>query len=126
VASYAASGGWAAPGEVMKCFAADQLPVLTAMAQEFAIYDNWHASMPGPTWPNRMFVHAASSGGLDHSPTNQEIVGWETLGGFQFKAGSIFDALKKNKRVLSALRGRRLPHGGGAQGNQLVRHSPLQ
>jgi phospholipase C len=42
-----------------------------------------------------MFVHAASSGGLDHSPTTEEIVEWETIGGFQFKAGSIFDALKK-------------------------------
>jgi phospholipase C len=95
VASYVASGGSAAPGEVMKCFAPDQLPVLFALAQEFAICDNWHASLPGPTWPNRMFIHAASSGGLDHSPSNQEIVGWETLGGFQFKAGSIFDALKR-------------------------------
>jgi phospholipase C len=95
VASYAASGGSAAPGEVLKCFAPEQLPVLTALAQEFAICDNWHASMPGPTWPNRMFVHSGSSGGLDHSPTNQEIVRWETVGGFQFKAGSIFDALKK-------------------------------
>jgi phospholipase C len=95
VASYAASGGNAAPGEVMKCFAPGQLPVLAALAQEFAVCDNWHASMPGPTWPNRMFAHAGSSGGLDHSPTNQEIVAWETIGGFQFKAGSIFDALKK-------------------------------
>jgi len=95
VASYAAGGGNSAPGDVLKCFAPEQLPVLTALAQEFAICDNWHASMPGPTWPNRMFVHAGSSGGLDHSPTNQEIVGWETVGGFQFKAGSIFDALKQ-------------------------------
>jgi phospholipase C len=79
----------------MKCFAPEQLPVLVALAQEFAVCDNWHASMPGPTWPNRMFVHAASSGGLDHSPTTEEIVEWETIGGFQFKAGSIFDALKK-------------------------------
>src|SRR5579863_3333454 len=95
VASYAASGGSAAPGGVLKCFAPEQLPVLMALAEEFAVCDNWHASMPGPTWPNRMFVHAGSSGGLDHSPTNQEIVGWETTGGFQFKAGSIFDALKQ-------------------------------
>lgn len=94
VASYVASGGAAAPGEVMKCFAPEQLPVLVALAEEFAICDNWHASMPGPTWPNRMFVHAASSGGLDHSPSSQEILEWETIGGFQFKAGSIFDALK--------------------------------
>jgi phospholipase C len=95
VASYVASGGAANTGEVMKCFAPEQLPVLIALAQEFAVCDNWHASMPGPTWPNRMFVHAASSGGLDHSPTTEEIVEWETIGGFQFKAGSIFDALKK-------------------------------
>jgi phospholipase C len=95
VASYGASSDAADPGEVMKCFAPEQLPVLVALAQEFAVCDNWQASMPGPTWPNRMFVHAASSGGLDHSPTTQEIVEWETIGGFQFKAGSIFDALKK-------------------------------
>lgn len=95
VASYVASGGSSAPGEVLKCFAPAQLPVLMALAQEFAICDNWHASMPGPTWPNRMFVHAGSSGGLDHSPTNQEIVAWETIGGFEFTAGTIFDALKK-------------------------------
>ena len=95
VASYVASGGAADPGEVMKCFAPEQLPVLIALAQEFTVCDNWHASMPGPTWPNRMFGHAASSGGLDHSPTTEEIVEWETIGGFQFKSGSIFDALKK-------------------------------
>jgi phospholipase C len=95
VASYVTSGGSAAPGEILKCFAPEQVPVLTALAEEFAICDNWHASMPGPTWPNRMFVHAGSSGGLDHSPTNQEIVEWETIGGFQFKAGTILDALEK-------------------------------
>src|ERR1700739_3601262 len=95
VASYAASGGSAVPGEILKCFAPEHLPVLMALAEEFAICDNWHASMPGPTWPNRMFVHAGSTGGLDHSPTNQEIVEWETIGGFQFKAGTTFDALKK-------------------------------
>jgi phospholipase C len=95
VASYVASGGAVDPGKVMECFAPEQLPILVALAQEFAVCDNWHASMPGPTWPNRMFVHAASSGGLDHSPTTEEIAEWETIGGFQFKAGSIFDALKK-------------------------------
>ena len=60
-------------GEVLKCYAPDQLPVLNALAREFAICDNWYAPMPGPTWPNRMFVHAASSAGLDHSPTTAEI-----------------------------------------------------
>src|SRR5580698_4555300 len=95
VASYVASGG-SNPGEVMECYQPEQLPVLNALASEFVVCDNWHASMPGPTWPNRMFVHAASSGGLDHSPSTDEIVEWETIGGFFFKNGTIFDALKNN------------------------------
>ncbi len=94
VASYAASGGNQAPGEVMKCFAPEQLPVLYALAREFAVCDNWHASMPGPTWPNRMFVHAGSSGGLDHSPSMAEIVEWEAGPGYDFLNHTIFDLLK--------------------------------
>jgi phospholipase C len=42
-----------------------------------------------------MFIHAASAGGLDHSPTTAEIVLWETIDGFQFPNGTIFDALQK-------------------------------
>ncbi len=61
VASYVASGGGANPGEIMKCYDPGQLPVLNALATEFVVCDNWYGSMPGPTWPNRMFVHAASS-----------------------------------------------------------------
>jgi phospholipase C len=89
----------ASPGEVMKCYTPDQLPVLTALAKEFVVCDNWFASLPGPTWPNRMFAHAGSSGGLDHSPSSEEIVEWELgpFGGFEFKHGSIFHALKKAK-----------------------------
>ena len=82
------------PGEIMKCYSVDQLPVLAALAKEFAVCDNWHASMPGPTWPNRMFVHAASSGGLDHSPTMAEIALWETAAGFSFPKGDIFGRIK--------------------------------
>jgi phospholipase C len=94
VASYAATGGQDRPGEIMKCFSPTSLPVLNALAQEFVVCDNWHASMPGATWPNRMFVHAASSGGLDHSPTTAEIVLWEALNGFSFQNGAIYDAMK--------------------------------
>jgi phospholipase C len=94
-ASYVASGG-NDPGEIMKCYRPEQLPVLNALASEFTVCDNWHASMPGPTWPNRMFVHAASSAGLDHSPETDEIVEWETVDGLLFKNGTIFDSLEKN------------------------------
>lgn len=104
VESYAASGGANAPGTVMNCYAPAQLPILHALAAEFVVCDNWHASMPGPTWPNRMFVHAASSGGLDHSPSIAEIAEWEAIAGFQFKNGTIFDALQ-NKGIKRRLYG---------------------
>ena len=95
VASYAEACGKAHQprdvAEIMKCYSPDQLPVLNALAQEFAICDRWHASMPGPTWPNRMFVHAGSSAGLDHSPTTAEIALWESAFGFSFPNGDIFD-----------------------------------
>jgi phospholipase C len=82
-------------GEILSCFAPEQLPILNALAREFAVCDNWHASMPGPTWPNRLFSVAASSDGLDHSPTTAEILTWETVDGIEFKNGTIFDALKR-------------------------------
>jgi phospholipase C len=80
-------------GDIMRCLSPEQLPVLNALAREFAVCDNWHASMPGPTWPNRFFAHAGSSGGLDHSPTNEEMITWETVHGFEFPNGTVFDAL---------------------------------
>ena len=94
VASWVASGGQDRPAEIMKCFSPTSLPVLNALAKEFVVCDNWYAPMPGPTWPNRLFVHAASAGGLDHSPTTAEIVLWEALNGFSFQNGTIYDAMK--------------------------------
>lgn len=84
-------------GQIMQGFTADMLPVLNALARSFAVCDSWFSSIPGPTWPNRFFVCAASSGGLDHSPSISEILEWETWAGFSFPHGTIFDALGKAK-----------------------------
>jgi phospholipase C len=81
------------PERVMHCFTADQLPVLTTLAREFAICDNWFSSLPGPTWPNRFFLVAASSGGLDDSPDKLDIVTATTIEGYRFSNGNIFDLL---------------------------------
>lgn len=43
-----------------------------------------------------MFVHAASSAGLDDSPSDLEIA-WEQIAGFEFGAGTIFGALDRAK-----------------------------
>jgi len=76
VADYLAQGVSAAnAGRVMKCFSPRSLPVLTALAREFALCDHWYSSMPGPTWPNRLFVHCATSGGFtDNTARNYGMV----------------------------------------------------
>jgi len=82
-------------GDVMACFAtATQLPVLYQLATEFALCDQWHSSLPGLTWPNRFFVHGASSSGMDANPSNTQIGEWQ-VDGFRYPNGSIYDALSK-------------------------------
>lgn len=81
------------PGEIMKCYAPEQLPVITMLAREFAVCDHWFSSMPGPTWPNRFFIHAASSGGLDHSPTTVNVASSLLFNGYKFDNGTIYDQL---------------------------------
>lgn len=83
-------------GDIMACFdTPTQLPVIYQLATEFAICDAWYASMPGPTWPNRFFVHGASSSGMDRSPNFKEEAEWLTVDGFTYSNGSIFQALDK-------------------------------
>ncbi|MDQ2914429.1 MAG: hypothetical protein M3T56_14385 [Chloroflexota bacterium] len=48
--------------QVMRCLdPARQAPMLAQLAREFAVCDNWFSSVPGETWPNRNFAHAATS-----------------------------------------------------------------
>ncbi|MEA2401164.1 MAG: phospholipase [Thermoleophilaceae bacterium] len=52
---------------IMGCHTAEQLPVLTTLAREFAVCSQWFCSVPSETWPNRLFVHGAQSEGLLHN-----------------------------------------------------------
>lgn len=88
--------GSATPERIMKCFTEKELPVMHALAREFAICDNWFSSLPGPTFPNRFFIHAATSGGLDDSPSPLDLVAATTADGFRFANGNIFDAMDDN------------------------------
>ena len=82
------------PCLVMKGFSSDQVPVISALAREFAVCDRWFSALPGPTWPNRFFWHAASSAGLDASPSFGRTVSAATfVNGFAFSNGTIYDAL---------------------------------
>jgi phospholipase C len=46
---------------VMLCQDPAQVPVLSRLALDFAVCDQWFCSVPGETWPNRNFLHAATS-----------------------------------------------------------------
>ncbi|MDQ3822913.1 MAG: hypothetical protein M3321_06705 [Actinomycetota bacterium] len=95
VQSYADKGS-PTPERVMKCFTPEQLPVLNALATEFAVCDRWFSSLPGPTFPNRFFALAGTSGGLDDSPSKTDIVVAATVEGFRFQNGNIFDLLDQH------------------------------
>jgi phospholipase C len=54
-------------GEVMASFAPGALPATNALADHFCLCTHWHAEVPGPTQPNRLYMHAATSMGLTHN-----------------------------------------------------------
>lgn len=48
---------------IMSYFTPDKLPVLTTLATEFALFNGWFSSIPGPTICNRAFAHYGTSFG---------------------------------------------------------------
>jgi phospholipase C len=71
-------------GVPMTAFEHGQLPVLWQLAQEFCVCDQWYSEVPGPTQPNRLFVHAATAGGFVHNVWDQP-----------FTVQTVYDALDK-------------------------------
>lgn len=50
----------------------DSLPALHALARNFLVCDHWFSSMPGPTWPNRFFIHSGTCLGHIHMPSREQ------------------------------------------------------
>jgi phospholipase C len=48
---------------IMSYFTPDRLPVLTTLATQFAVFNGWFSSIPGPTICNRAFAHYGTSFG---------------------------------------------------------------
>jgi phospholipase C len=49
--------------KIMYYFAPDKLPVLHTLARNYAVFNGWFASIPGPTVCNRAFAHYGTSFG---------------------------------------------------------------
>lgn len=79
---------------IMHCFSPSQLPVLSTLAKNYTLCDHWFSSVPGPTWPNRFFAHAATSNGHIDSPAGLEAVKDE-LGFSTYGMHTIFESLEK-------------------------------
>ncbi len=54
------------PGDgrkIMWCWSPEKIPAMATLARSFALCTRWFCSVPGETWPNRQFAHAATSAG---------------------------------------------------------------
>ncbi len=63
---------------IMDCFPPEAVPVLSTLAREFAVSDEWFSSVPSATFSNRSFLHSAQSHGFVH---NQDFIKWHANDG---------------------------------------------
>lgn len=73
---------------VMKGFKPQSVPVYAALVKEFAVFDRWFSSIPGPTQPNRLFVYSATSQGSTSHVKRQLAIGYPQK--------TIFDSMHHN------------------------------
>ena len=77
--------------QVMQTMGADKMPVMNALADEFVLMDEYFASHPGPTWPNRLFMLTGTSAGLT------ETIPWYNLQrGKLFPQPTFFDQVEEH------------------------------
>jgi phospholipase C len=59
------------PGRVMGYYTAADVPVYDHLAREFTVCDRWFSSVPGATWPNRLYaICGRAAGSRDDLPHN--------------------------------------------------------
>ncbi|MDE2514868.1 MAG: hypothetical protein KGL12_02465 [Rhodospirillales bacterium] len=73
----------ASAAQIMQCHDPNQVPVIAALARNFAVSDAWHASVPSQTWANRAFAQAGASAGHVNND------------GWPWNIPTIFDVLEK-------------------------------
>lgn len=61
---------------IMDCLVPTDVPVITTLATEFAVMDAFHAAVPGPTFPNRLFTLTGTSWGYSTNSDVQTLLGW--------------------------------------------------
>ena len=77
--------------QIMGYYPLGSLPVIHALAQNFTICDRWFSSLPGPTWPNRFFVHSGTCKGHVKMPSGTYIQNEHC-----YDQNTIYDELEKH------------------------------
>jgi phospholipase C len=84
------------PDVIMNCFAPESLPVINGLAKAYAVCDNWFSSVPTQTFPNRSFIHAATSSGNVYNTWSTGNHIWD-VGIFINKTPTIYNLLEENR-----------------------------
>jgi phospholipase C len=80
--------------EIMRYHQFGSLKALHQLAKEFTVCDHWHASVPGPTWTNRLFAMSGTSLGRVAMPE-----GYFPSDLHWYDQPTIFDRLNEAKRT---------------------------
>ena len=60
------------PSSVMNMFTPERLPIMSTLAAEFNLFEKYYCSVPGPTWPNRLFQLLGTSDGCAETGSKYE------------------------------------------------------
>jgi phospholipase C len=82
-------------GRAMWWYDERDLPFYYKLASTFAIADHYHASLPGPTYPNRKFLLAATSFGLTYNEPLTQLGMQVQAYPFPAKDATVLDELEK-------------------------------
>jgi phospholipase C len=66
----------ASEADVMGYHVREQIPAIYALADQSAVCNHWYSSLLGPTWPNRFYLHGATSNGRQ---SNAPVTGFRSI-----------------------------------------------
>ena len=94
VADYATAKGVSAAQapNIMACFRPTDVPVISMLANYYAVCDHWFASVPSQTYTNRSFLHAGTASGYVNNRLGDHF--WD--GCFTNDTKTIFNLLQEN------------------------------
>merc|ERR1719316_1934478 len=80
--------------EVMWQMDPAKIPIKMMLAREFAVFDDWHQSFPGPSTPNHLFAQSATSNGCTETGAT-----YQCIPGKLFPQKTIYENLAENNKT---------------------------